>query len=63
MFLRPDVFEVLAETLLSCIKFPTVPFADEFKFIEDSAVHSKAEIHAEIDTAAAGLKICACLCL
>ena len=48
-FLGPDLYNVVADSLVRRIKLPRVAYADDFKFISDAALCSQAEIQIEIN--------------
>ena len=50
--LGPDLYNVVADSLVCRIRLPRVAYADDFKFVSDVALCSQAEIQTEINTVA-----------
>ena len=50
--LEPDLFAVLANSLLERMKLPRVAFVDDFKFVGDITIYSHAELQGEVDMVA-----------
>ena len=50
--LGPDLYTVLANSLLERMKLPSLTFADDFKFVGDITIYSHTEIQAEVATVA-----------
>ena len=51
-YLGPGFYTVLANTLQSCVKIPTLAFASDFKFVADIKKYSSAEIQADVNVVA-----------
>ena len=50
--LGPDLYNVVADSLVHRIQLPRVAYADDIKFVSDVALCSQAEIQTEINTVA-----------
>ena len=50
--LGPDLYNVVADSLVRRIRLPRVAYADDFKFVSDVALCSQADIQTEINTVA-----------
>ena len=50
--LGPDLYNVIADSLVRRIRLPRVAYADDFKLVSDVVLCSQAEIQTEINTVA-----------